>query len=66
MRFNRVNIIFDDTIPVSKTKYEEMKDQIEIDKSVIQSLKEIISQQARDLEEYKTFFKNFKNLVDKQ
>lgn len=65
MRFNRVNIIFDDTTTVSKTKYEEMKDQIEIDKAVIQSLKDIISQQARDLEEYKTFFENMKKLLDK-
>lgn len=65
MRYRKINIIIDDTTPVSKTKYEEMKDQIEIDKAVIQSLKDIISQQARDLEEYKTFFENMKKLLDK-
>lgn len=66
MRPRKINIMFDETILVSKTKYEEMKDQIEIDKAVIQSLKDIISQQARDLEEYKTFFKNMQKLLDKQ
>lgn len=66
MKFRPITVIFDETIPVSKAKYEEMEDQIAIDKAYIQSLKNIISQQAKELAEYKNFFENMQKLLDKQ
>lgn len=52
----KLNIIFDTTI---ETEYIKMKHEI-------QSLKELTTQQALELQKYKTFFENFKNLLDKQ
>lgn len=50
----KLNIIFDTTIKISETEYIKMQHEI-------QSLK----QQALELQKYKTFFENFKNLLDK-
>ena len=52
----KLNIIFDTTI---ETEYIKMKHEI-------QSLKELTTQQALELQKYKTFFENFKKLLDKQ
>ena len=55
----KLNIIFDTTIKITGTEYIKMKHEI-------QSLKELTTQQALELQKYKTFFENFKNLLDKQ
>lgn len=55
----RINIIFDDTIRISRTKYEALKQANE-------TLKQIIIDQREELQEYKTFFENMKKLLDKQ
>lgn len=55
----RINIIFDDTIRISRADFEALT-------NANKTLKEIIVQQREELQEYKNFFKNFKNLVDKQ
>lgn len=55
----RLNIIFDTTIKISETEYIKMQHEI-------QSLKELTTQQALELQEYKKLFKNFKNLLDEQ
>ena len=55
----KLNIIFDTTIKITETEYIKMQNEI-------QSLKELTTQQALELQKYKTFFENFKNLLDKQ
>ena len=52
----KLNIIFDTTI---ETEYIKMKHEI-------QALKELTTQQALELQEYKKLFENFKKLVDNQ
>lgn len=55
MRPKRLNIIFN---TITETEYIKLLDEI-------QSLKELTTQQALELQEYKNFFENFKKLVDK-
>lgn len=55
----KLNIIFDNTIKISETEYLQMQHEI-------QALKELTTQQALELKEYKKLFENFKNLLDKQ
>lgn len=55
----RINIIFDDTIRISKADFEALT-------NANKTLKEIIVQQQEELQEYKTFFKNMQKLLDKQ
>jgi hypothetical protein len=55
----KLNIIFDTTVKITETEYIKMLHEI-------QSLKELTTQQALELQEYKTFFEKFKNLLDKQ
>lgn len=55
----RINIIFDDTIRISKADFEALT-------NANKTLKEIIIQQREELQEYKTFFKNMQKLLDKQ
>ena len=55
----RINIIFDNTIKITETEYIRMKHEIEM-------LKELTAAQSIELQEYKTFFKNMQNLLDKQ
>lgn len=55
----KLNIIFDTTIKITETEYIKMKQEI-------QSLKELTTQQALELQEYKNLFKNFKKLLDNQ
>ncbi len=55
----KLNIIFDTIIKITETEYLKMQHEI-------QSLKELTTQQALELQEYKTFFENFKKLLDKQ
>ena len=54
----RINIIFDDTIRISKADFEALT-------NANKTLKEIIVQQQEELQEYKTFFKNMQKLLDK-
>lgn len=54
----KLNIIFDTTIKISETEYIKMKHEI-------QSLKELTTQQALELQEYKKLFENLKKLLDK-
>lgn len=55
----RLNIIFDDTIRISKADFEALT-------NTNKTLKDIIIRQQEELEKYKNFFENFKKLVDKQ
>lgn len=55
----RLNIIFDDTIRISKADFEALT-------NANKTLKDIIIRQQEELQKYKTFFENFKNLLDKQ
>ena len=54
----KLNIIFDTTIKITETEYIKMQHEI-------QALKELTTQQALELQEYKKLFENFKNLLDK-
>ena len=54
----KLNIIFDTTIKITETEYIKMQHEI-------QALKELTTQQALELQEYKKLFENFKKLLDK-